>query len=200
MSNSNSNSIAQEHTNNSARSAMQEIQDLPYINTSGRFHHMSGPMKFIFSCYLLAQVLSVAWFVGSTILVTGRWLSWPLLPVVIYLAFLVYFLIAFLKPLPDGLYATKIMVCFSAINILINMAYLVVYSADPVKYPVLGILVMFLFVTVLCLRFLSKDDEVDYLFPKETRKMYVWDYVFVVLQGIAAVLTAILLFIPTNVN
>ena len=150
---------------------------------------MSGVLKFIFAVYIgINAALAVLsfWFYYSL-----NMPIWLLIVQGFITLYLIYAVFAFMKPLPDGAFILKMLVFLSLVmGGLITIAGLLYGKFLSISLPGM----FWLILSAICYWFLIKDDEFDYLFPEETRKVYVWDYVFVASQVSSLILLGITLF------
>lgn len=149
---------------------------------------MSSVMKFIFAIYIgIAAALSVLSFIyyyssnmpKVTLIVQG-----------FIMLYMIYAVIAFLKPLPDAAFILKTLIIMSLI--MGSLVIIVGFVLGQILSISLTGAFAVLF-SVFCYMFLNRDDEFDYLFPKEKRKIYVWDYIFVALQIISIIIVGLAL-------
>ena len=160
----------------------------PKFRDFNRFGHMSSVMKFIFAIYIgIAAALSVLSFIyyyssnmpKVTLIVQG-----------FIMLYMIYAVIAFLKPLPDAAFILKTLIIMSLI--MGSLVIIVGFALGQILSISLTGAFAVLF-SIFCYMFLNRDDEFDYLFPKEKRKIYVWDYIFVALQIISIIIVGLAL-------
>ncbi|MBR4836938.1 MAG: hypothetical protein IK004_00685 [Bacteroidales bacterium] len=164
----------------------------PKFRDFNRFGHMSSVLKFIFAIYIgISAALSVLSFYAYLTIT-------PYIPTVIstvtlivqgfIVLYMIYAVVAFMKPLPDGAFILKMLIIMSlVIGFLVIIAGFVLGQIFSVS--LLGIFAVLL--AIVCLLFLKRDDELDYLFPKEKRKVFVWDYIFIALQILSIVVSGL---------
>jgi len=119
------------------------------------------------------------------------WTNINIILSVIYLAFMVYAVIAFVKPLPCGAFIVKVMTITALINGLISIISSIILG----NYMMAIFAMLALALAVILFLFLMKDDELDFIFPKDKRKLYFGDYLFPVAQ----ILPIISIALATNI-
>lgn len=102
--------------------------------------------------------------------------------------YMIYAVVAFMKPLPDGAFILKMLIIMSLV--IGSLVIIAGFGLGQIfSISLLGAFAVLL--AIVCLLFLKRDDELDYLFPKEKRKVFVWDYIFVALQIISIVVSGL---------
>lgn len=161
----------------------------PKFRDFNRFGHMSGMMKFIFAIYIgIAAALSIFSFIHSYTM------DMPLVTMIIQgfiMLYLVYAVVAFMKPLPDGAFILKILILQTMVIGIFGIIIGIVLGDILSDISLIGAFILIL--SVVCYLFLKRDDELDYLFPKEKRKIFVWDYIYIALQIISMLIIGIAL-------
>ena len=165
----------------------------PKFRDFNRFGHMSSVLKFIFAIYIgiwaALSVLSFYEYLTLTLQMSSTAKSGVILIVQAFIMlYMVYAVVAFMKPLPDGAFILKMLIIMSlVIGSLVIIAGFVLGQIFSIS--LLGAFAVLL--AIVCLLFLKRDDELDYLFPKEKRKVFVWDYIFIALQILSIVVSGL---------
>lgn len=164
----------------------------PEFKEAGRLSHLSGPMKLIFYLYYALTTASILFSIVLSFMTPGV----PLVSKIfyfLYLPFMIYAIITFIKPLPSGAFITKVLVGSALIS---NVILLVGLIIKGIYRPALGA-AFILILTLLLFYFLIKDDELNFIFPKEKRKVGILDYLFAFTQllSIAATILIVIFII-----
>lgn len=149
----------------------------PEFEETGRLSHLSGPMKLVFYLYFALTTASVLFGIAFSFMTPGVSLLSKIIGI-LYLAFMIYADITFIKPLPSGAFITKVLVGSALIS---NVTLLIGLIIKGIYISALGA-AFILILSFLLFYFLVKDDELNFIFPKEKRKVGVLDYIFAFIQ------------------
>lgn len=181
--------LCSEHVNRTCPNE-KEFKDItcPNFKDYNRFGHMSPIMKLIFWLYIGIVALSQ---IGSFIYMSLTPDS-PTLVIIcnmLWMVYMIYAVVAFMKPLPDGAFITQLMMIYSLfVGIVIIILGLV--FKNMFLCTIGGI---WSIITVLLYVFIRKDNEFDYLFPKNNRKVFFWDWILVGVLGIGSIVLLLML-------
>lgn len=150
------------------------------FHDTAKLRHLSGPMRLVFWLYFALVTISVIFGVVFTIITPVPMAEKTLSIVVgfVYLLSMIYAIIAFIKPLSGGAFITIVL----TITFLISSVILLIGLIIKGNYMLAGFAALWLTLDILLFCFLIKDDELEYLFPKDIRKVHFLDYLFAVIQ------------------
>ena len=134
-------------------------------------------MRLIFYLYFALTTASVLFGIIFSFMTPGV----PIVAKIIgflYLVFMIYADITFIKPLPSGAFITKVLVGSALISNIILFVGLIIKGIYTSAWGAAFILIL----SFLLFFFLIKDDELNFLFPKEKRKVGVLDILFAIIQ------------------
>lgn len=134
-------------------------------------------MKLIFYLYFGLTTASVLFGFFFSFMTPGVPIASKII-VFLYLAFMIYADITFIKPLPSGAFITKVLVGSALISNIILFVGLIIKGIYTSAWGAAFILIL----SFLLFFFLIKDDELNFLFPKEKRKVRVLDILFAIIQ------------------